>query len=498
MWRLSQKLTPCRKSSSGLRVDSSGHGLKTLGIFLGLWVALIAGMATAGGWGITTHANIPLYSDAEEARFAFGGSDAGSYLQAALGLRDFGPLGIGGNQWIYNLWPPGMVALNLIAVNVESLFSIPYLTALLLLVSFAWAALLTRLWKILESLSSGIGFVFLLVFLLSSLSSPMITVYFGYGDGLAAGLLGLAVAELWLVKHNSTRGNIKGVLYVGTLLSGAMHLRATFETLSWFLLFVPLAIYLIWTLVGLLRPSISASSSKGALLQVSLVAFVAQVLSLPWRVFAAVYIRPGDFRWSTVPDYAWPARWVPDERISQEGRFLIEGHGNFGCINDPVRCAEIQQLEEASDAPYSGVGHFTNEEFRSQLVESVLQLPGLYLSERFTIYFLGFFSKTGGGIGQLAILEGLFLLVGVILGVVFLVRNDKFNRAGAWFAFLSAGGLSGVLLLFHMETRYLMPIKLVMMTFVFLVLTEFLEMSRLRFQSPNRPSFNADRGLAPT
>lgn len=480
------KLASRRNSVSGLRVFAPRHALETLGMFLGLWVALIIGMATAGGWGITTHANIPLSFDAGEARAAFGGSDAGSYLQAAIGLRELGPWGIGGNQWIYNLWPPGMVALNLIAVIVESQLSVPYLTALLLLVSFIWATLLTRLWKILESLSSGIGVAFLLVFLLSSLTNPMITVYFGYGDGIAAGLLGLALAELWLVKNTLVRGNIKRLLYIGTLLAGAMHLRATFETLSGFLLAVPLVGYLIWTVLTLIRPNLSASSSRGALLQISLVALVSQVLSLPWRVFAAVFIRPGDFRWSTVPDYAWPGRWIPDERISPEGSFLIEGHWNFGCINDPIRCAVIQQLEEASDAPYSGAGHFTNEEFRSQLVESFLQFPGLYLSERFTMYFIGYFSKTGGDVGQLAVLEGLFLLVGVILGVVFLVGNNKFNTSGAWFAFLSAGALSGILLLFHMETRYLMPIKLVMMTFIFLVLTEWLRGRLLHFTNPRQ------------
>ena len=468
-------ISKSRRITDGFRaIRLSNETLILSAVFAGVWLTLLIGMSTAGGWGISTHAGIPLSYDAEAAREAFGGSDAGSYLQAALGLRDLGPWGIGGNQWVYNLWPPGMVALNLVAVTVESALSIPYLLALVILISAVWATILTRLWKILEGIAPIAGFVFLVVFLLTSSANPMVKVDFAYGDGIAAGLVGLAVAELWIVKGRSVRENLKRLIYVGFLLSGAMHLRATFETLSSFLLIVPLVIYLVWAAVSLASRNLDNFSGRRALAQVSFVAFVAQILSIPWRAFAGTFIRPGDYRWSTVLDGSWSARWVPTELYSPEAGFLRAGHANFACLNDPERCQEIALLEQGSLSPYTGNGFFTQEEFREMLLASFLETPLQWAQERFGMFFLGFFSKTGGGIGQLDVLEGLLLLMGVVFGITMLIATGQFNRAGVWISFLTAAGLSGILLFFHMETRYLLPIKLTMLVFIFLVLAEFL------------------------
>lgn len=448
--------------------------LTSVAVFAGVWLTLGIAMSTTGGWGIATQLGLTLTSDAEAVREAFGGSDEGSYLQAALGLRDLGPWGIGGNQWIYNLWPPGMVAVNFVAVSIESAISIPHLLALVLLVSGIWAAILTRLWRILEGIAPIVGFVFLVVFSLTSFANPMVTVLFGLADGVAAGLVALAVAELWIVKGRSVRENLKRLIYVGFLLSGAMHFRTTFETLSSFLLIVPLVIYLVWAAVSLASRNLVNFSGRGALAQVSFVAFVAQILSIPWRAFAGIFIRPGDYRWSTVLDGSWSARWVPTELYSPEAGFLRAGHANFACLNDPERCQEIALLEQGSLSPYTGNGFFTQEEFREMLLASFLETPLQWAQERFGMFFLGFFSKTGGGVGQLDVLEGLLLLMGVVFGITTLIATGQFNRAGVWFSFLTAAGLSGILLLFHMETRYLLPIKLTMLVFIFLVLGELL------------------------
>lgn len=485
---MSQRLSKSksRRVSEGFRaIRVTNDAVISITVFAGLWLILLIGMLTTGGWGISTHVGISFSSDARAAREAFGGTDAGSYLQAALGLWDLGPRGIDGNQWVYNLWPPGMVALNLLAVTVESTLSIPYLLALVLLMAAIWAAVLTRLCKILGEVAPYFGFVFLLVFLLTSSANPMITVYFAYGDGIAAGLVGLAIAELWIVRGRSVRDNLKRLIYVGLLLSGAMHLRTTFETLSWFLLIVPLVAYVVWVALSHARRNIDNVASRGALAQVSFVAFVAQTLSIPWRAFAGVFIRPGDYRWSTVLDGVWSGRWRPTELYSPEAGFLRAGHANFACLNDPERCQEIALFEQGSLSPYTGNGFFTQEEFREMLLASFLETPLQYAQERLGMFFLGFFSKTGGGIGQFDVLEGLLLLVGVVIGITTLILTRQFNRAGVWISFLTAAGLSGILLFFHMETRYLLPIKLTMLVFIFLVLAEFLAGKFSRKQEPD-------------
>ena len=206
---------------------------------VGLFSLLFVAMSNVGGIFFATHAaNLTLSGNAEVARAAFGGSDAGSYLQAALGLRDLGVQGVGGNQWVYNLWPPGMVAVNLVLLLMERVSGVPYTFLLVSFSALAWALTLSRFLWFFEKRRSGFGVLFVAFFLLSSLGSTLLPVYIGYAEAIAAGFLLLAVREL--SERTPGRGGKDFSLYVraAVFLSLAMHFRATYETVTSFILVV--------------------------------------------------------------------------------------------------------------------------------------------------------------------------------------------------------------------------------------------------------------------
>jgi len=239
-----------------------------------------------------------------------------------------------------------------------------------------------------------------------------------------------------------------------------------------FLIVVTALLALLWFVLSLLLAQRFIFRWRNPLTSVFLVALGAQVLSIPWRLIAGTFIRPGDYRWSTVLDNAPAMRWFPTDLYSEEAGFLRQGHANFGCLNDPIRCEEIRVIEQTSAAPYTGNGNFSQEQFQEELIQSFFHHPLAYFLERTSMFFHGFFSTTGGQLGDWRIFEALLLLVGFALAMFFLVKNQEAGVGGLLMAFLSIGALSGVLLFFHMETRYLLPIKLLMMFVIFIALSQ--------------------------
>jgi len=460
-----------QKLQSWIREKSSSRA-NWIFVASGIFVALFIAMSNVGGFGLAIHVGIPLSTHAEEARQAFGPSDAGSYLQAALGLRDRGPWGIGGNQWAYGFWPPGMVVLNLVLLLIERATGLPYVFVLVFAVSVIWTLILTRIASVLEKRKSGVGIAFLVAFGLSSIGHPMLTVFSAYADGLAAGFLVLAVVELF--RQPPPSANLLAFVYLraAIFLSLAMHFRATYETVATFLVVVTAVLALLWFVLSHLLAQRFIFRWRNPLTSVFLVALGSQALSVPWRLIAGTYIRPGDFRWTTLLDVVSSARWVPTDLYSEEAGFLREGHANFGCLNDPNRCEEIRVIEQTSADPYTGGGNFSQEQFQGELIQSFLHHPFTYFLERTSMFFNGFFSTTGGELGDWRIFEGLLLLVGFFVAILFLVKNREAGLGGLVMACLSTGALSGVLLFFHMETRYMLPIKFLMIVVIFFALSQ--------------------------
>lgn len=445
---------------------------------LALWVftILLISSVLSGGIGLATHVAISIWTPSDEALLAFGPSDAGSYLQAALGLRDRGPWGIAGNQWVYNFWPPGMVVVNLLVLLAEAATSIPYTFLLVATSALVLAIIFTRVLNLVWSRSRRVGTGTFVGLSLSSLFYPFASVNVGYADMLAASFLILAAVELWSVRDMSSNSARRALLRSGVYLAIAMHFRATFETLVTLMLVVGFLLWFAVFALSRIRGRDLATSLRRVAAQLTALGLFAQLLSVPWRLIAGMWIRPGDFRWSQVLDTSWGARWTPTRIWEAQGyHFLIGGRANYGCLVDGETCDFIAGSELGTAKPYSGEGFYSQSDFRDFLLQSVLANPLNYLGERLLSFFRGFFSETGAAVGSWDIPEATLLMVIFLFSFVLFARDSSLRSTGAWFSLFSAASLSAIVLVFHMETRYLLPVKLSMLVFCAMVLADFSE-----------------------
>ena len=434
---------------------------------ISLFSLLSVEMGSIGGFGYATENSVPLATNGDEVGGLSDTSDGQWHLQAALGLRDRGPWGIGGNEWIYGFWPPGMATLNLVVLWMETLTRLPYMFLMVLTTALIWSLILTRIFVYFENRRFGFGFGFLLVFGLSNLFDPMVTTYILYPDALGTGFFALAALEL--MRATPDRNKRSGLyLRAAFFFSLAMHFRATFETISVFLILVSLVLVLGQTLLPKVLSIRLAPWRLEPARSVLIVGALSQLLTVPWRLIAGTFVRPGDFRWVAILDNSWGLRWTPAENFSEAGQYFVRGNGNFGCLNDPVRCEEIRVLEEISASPYSGQGTFSQDDFRDLLIQSFFEKPFTYVSERISTLLYGFFSETWTQFqGDLAILESTLLFVGIFLSMYLLARRPESDFGGVLMTVLSIAGLTGILLFFHMESRYFLPVKFLILILLF-------------------------------
>lgn len=91
----------------------------------------------------------------------------------------------------------------------------------------------------------------------------------------------------------------------------------------------------------------------------------------------------------TVPALAHGARWRTDEDWTSIGAdWLLSTSTNWPCKLQPDRCLEIQKLEEATAAPYSGDGRFSPREFRNMAISAAIGDPIGYIWERAPYFWL--------------------------------------------------------------------------------------------------------------
>lgn len=444
-------------------------------MFVGVWTLFATTALFSEGFLVGTQWNISVVTDARAARAEFGDSDAGNYLQAALGLWDRGPWGIDGNRHIYNVWPPGMVVVNLGLIGLEAVFGVPFVAGLAAVNATVFSFTMVTVVRALESLQRYTGILFSLAVLLTSLFYPMATVFIAYPDLLGSCFFILGAIVLTQVDQKAGTDRLLRILASGIFLAVAMHFRAPFDTVTLAIILIGLS----WSVSIFFRhrffekPRPTPTAFK--LSSLTAAAMVAQALSLPWRVIASIFTRPGDFRWSTALDLSGVFRWVPTDALREAGiGFVADGHGNFGCTNDPGRCTEIGLTKDYLDSP------FTNDEYLTMLWQSFLERPGVYFFERFSSFLHGFSSVTGAAVGELNIAEAAVIMLSFLVALMVFARSREAKDNALWALLAGITVGAGILFVFHIETRYLLPVKFEMLTFTFLVLANHQKFQRLK------------------
>jgi hypothetical protein len=413
---------------------------------------------------------------ARDARVVFGGGDSGSLLGAAISLREQHLISAD-FLWVYNFWPPGLVVIYAAMVWIEDATFFPFALQMILFTGAIWAVFIGtffRFFRRMHGLATAIVFA-VAMFLSTAMTSWGTGAGVFYGDSFGA--IAMCFSLLAMIKVSMSVRRSERALYAsvaGAFLAAAAYFRAIFELVATGTAVIAVLVVIASLITAKVR-AVPKSSLDSFRLGIPLLiaSGVAQLMMLPWRVIANAVVRPGDLRWSTVSSLASPARWIPTSRLRSEGvGWAADGHSNWSCINDPVRCEEIFLLEVSSASPYSSGtgGYFSPAEFNALTITSALERPFVVIAERLGSVGFGFASDTGGAVKDLALPESILLAVAFISLVVVALRARKITQAAYVLFLISVGVQLAVLLILHQEPRYYMTIEMTTIVMAFYTL----------------------------
>lgn len=440
------------------------------------WTLGSALMAEASAGGVSFSCNF-----AECANLA-GAGDRGWYLKAALDLYDQGRVTENFN-WVYALWPPGMVGINLGFLKIFGPAA-SVATFHIVLTSVAFTTMLTTpVWIAVTRWRAMLaGLIAISVPWLTFMVEWPLGVGLLYADGYSAVLVILGVAVLLFSRSGPTRRPIVVVSTAGgVLVGGSAYMRSSSEATVNALTIIVLVAFLlsfIWNMATTLRaqpletviPHLKGAARDVVKTRITIVVvgfLIAQALMLPWRVWVHDHVS-GSYAFSVTGDQAWIGGWAPDSLYPPDSLHWIF-HDNGFCIAYPTRCQAIASKELASVAPYSGNGAYSATEFQKFAIDSVVSDPLPWLKTRgiLALDFWGLNKNLPFG----NVLSAMVVLVGVLMALAFSVR--RLVRRGDASALAVIGGLVAITILVpmvtHFEARYFLPAQLSLVFVAFFV-----------------------------
>ena len=448
-----------------------GRTLLAVAPFVVFFFVLLAMTIPHGLTSLVTGYNIPASTDSVGARTIFGWSDAGSSLSAAMSLR--ANAGITQDAvGIYNFWPPGMIAVDRVLLSVEAHLHIPIVLSMVLLNCAVWAIFLGVVFTLIRSIVSlRVALLFACgFFLYSGLNLWGISVGLFYSD--CFGAIAYCYCLLFLlmvVRAQTTRSRITFAVLSGVSLALACYFRASFELVADATLLVALVLCLALAIAAVVsrrtaRHARLSSLWRGTVMPLTVMSIATQLTILPWRIFAGIKIHPGDFRWSTVSDYASVERWVPSSvLLARPGSFFkVLGHSNWACLSAPVECAKIESLEKFTTTPYDPgqIVPFSPSQFDHLTIKAILAHPLNFITERLYALALGFANGTGPRLHTLALPESIILVVLALAIAILFIRSRSFTNPLYLFFFFATAIQFLTIAAIHMESRYFIAIEM--------------------------------------
>lgn len=426
-----------------------------------LWTSLPGGLNSLVGT-----ADIPVLSGADDVVAAFGSSDAGSLMKAAMSLLEHHAV-TDDQRWVFNFWPPGMVLLDMVLIVVASAIGIPIVLLMVVVNCLVVAGFLGCVFLFIRLIAGvlpaavfGIGALLYTGIARWSLDRGLF-----YGDSYGVFSFCLALVSLAMAhRAASVRSRWVWIGLAGVGLAVSAHFRASFEIVADGTL-VLAALVLVVAVLARWRGRWAGFTrwSFAGVLPLGVMAAVAQALMLPWRLYGGLRNHPGDFRWSAVSDLASIARWLPESVLRENNvLFAINGHSNWACLGDPEQCQTIFGLEQTTANPYGGAngGYFTGAQFDQMTLHSFLTHPLAFIAERIDALGLGFTSDTGGSVKSIALPESIIMTALLVAIIVVFIRTRAFAQPAYLFYFVATAGQAAPLLLLHMEPRYFLGIEL--------------------------------------
>jgi hypothetical protein len=244
----------------------------------------------------------------------------------------------------------------------------------------------------------------------------------------------------------------------GLLLAGAAYFRSPFEVAG--MLLTALVVVAVGS--GFVARAARGRSVRAGLGGIrgyaaagaAVVAFHA--VTIPWRLAAAAWIRPGNLSWSLAGELGWSQVWMPTEYLEEQGAsWLVDGTRNTPCLVDENLCNEIFRTEMSSPNPYFGGGR-TVDELRNSALGALVRNPVEWFvikAEAFPSYWF----RHPRSVDTYEFLENGLLLAGLVF---VLVVGWKWLSRVAYLSYVAVFlATFGPIFMLHYEARYFYPLK---------------------------------------
>ena len=428
--------------------------------FIAFLASLLVGMRTAFPDGMDTQfSGVGFLAPSAELIQSLGLSDPGNYMRVAVDLQDLQLSEE--NEWILNLWPPGM-PFYLGILTRFSFNSNPTLFALSLFLIFWSLIYVTLLMKLIRMRRYLLSIAFTYVWLFS----PLLTGYnTDYGvlasDGISSVLMAFAILILFKVLlpvYSTHKSSFFWPIFLGFLLATAAHFR-----MVWFFsillgLTFSLIISVLRQLLRRKRCTLKSKREFAHSMTLYLLTVVSFLLCLiPWTLIAETKLHPGNYNWSNA-DYVWAQRWMNDQYLIDNGaNFLVEGNANWSCEIAIAKCQDIYDQESRAGTYYSGFGPNSFADFRREALVSAADNPFSWMSLMTAKLLETWYTSPGASIGSAPNpIGGTLTLFTYLLSLVLLLKFlARTNSPFAYFLVLLQLGTVAILFLAQFESRYL-------------------------------------------
>ena len=450
--------------------------LASIFIFFLSWTRCEVAFRT-GQYGVTREMGF------EQARKILGGLDAGSYMQGGLSLAQ-GTFRDPSNNFIWELWPPGMSLMNFLIIKVLGTNSSPLL--IWSLIASLVTALLT--YMLIGFLQNQIkifqifGLTLIAILLISSATQGwLLDQGIMYAEGLT--VLGLFSSLYFMGKYLEANKPVH-LAISGIALSLAVFMRSINLTII-YLLFASLIILLIVKTAQVLL------KSKGKEITVVKVGTLSALTAVPillmsiWMLFRSTWIPNLQFQWVTSAANSWKWYWMRDSDFKGTGWEIVAGIDNWACQIDKAVCAKIYAAPD------------TNWDYQGLCIQAIFNNPISFMVERIP-NFWDYWVLNGRWLyppqsripASVSLAEGILFLCIFLFALFSITRimNRSYEIALLQLAILFGNFLP--LLIYHLEGRYFLPIKLVA---VFIILQNLHICQRLRIQLFTKPKITVLR-----
>jgi hypothetical protein len=416
--------------------------------------------------------NLPLNASPEEIRKAWGPGDAGSLLEVAISWSKLEQLDPVTQFWIVHLWAPGLAILEVPLIWISNIFKVPLFWSLTFLTVSAVIGVSLVFKSIVRSSLETFVIGIIAVALLLSWDLTYILrdgVFYTEGIGYSLLLSGLGIMSLNIVR-TETR-SIKLVVLSGVLIGTSIWIRHVSDNSLILLTSLASIIYLTLYIrhrkklksVTRSRKKLKVQNPTKSVKIILATSLIAIAVTIPWRIVSQIVFDGVPLVMSSASAGVGEGLWIDEKR--DPDYYWIPYNMNWACNIDQIKCNSINNLSTP----------LPNNEKTIEAIKSAIKNPVGYFLERGDFLFQAWvpgFNSTASIIWKTTAVIPILMSFLIVFFLVRIRDRKKWYLLLVWLPFIVM--LIGQLLIIHFESRYFIPLRLLIVGLFISMLNLFL------------------------